>query len=300
MMMKNWKHILLASVTATAVSLSAPALAEGKKIALVLSTMNNPFFVTLKEGAQAAAKAQGDTLVVLDSQNDPAKELANIEDLTVKGVDLILVNPTDSDSVVGAVMTANSAGIPVITLDRGANGGDVASHVASDNVAGGEMAARYLVDAIGGEGEIIQLEGVPGASASRDRGEGFRKGLEGSKVSIKASQPADFDRTKALDVATNMLQANPGVKAIFAQNDEMALGAARAAASAGRDLVIVGFDGTDEGMAAVKSGELAATVAQQASKIGELGVQVAGRVLAGETVDKSTPVELKLITIDSE
>ena len=265
-------------------------------MALVVSTLNNPFFVTLKEGAEAKAKELGYTLMVLDSQNDSAREMTNIEDLTVKKVKIILLNPTDSDAAGNAVRIANRANIPLITLDRGANGGQVASHVASDNEAGGKMAGEFIISKLGDEGTVLQLEGVPGASAARERGAGFNQAIEGSHVKVIASQPADFDRTKALNVTENMLQANPDVKAIFAQNDEMALGAMTAVKAAKKDILVVGFDGTDEGIAAVNQGDLVGTIAQQAFVIGTTGVEVADKILKGETVAPYTPVELKLIT----
>ncbi len=267
-----------------------------KSMALVVSTLNNPFFVTLKEGVEKKAQELGYDLVILDSQNDSAKEMTNTEDLTVRGVDAILLNPTDSDAAANSVRAANRAEIPVVTLDRGANGGNVVSHVASDNIAGGEMAGEFIASKLGGEGQVIQLEGVPGTSAARERGEGFMKAIKGTNLELVASQPANFDRTKALNVTENLLQAHPDVKAIFAQNDEMALGALKAVQAAKKDVIVVGFDGTDEGIQSVQDGGLAATIAQQASMIGEMGVETADKAIKGEEVAVYTPVELKLIT----
>ncbi|CAH2214220.1 ribose ABC transporter substrate-binding protein RbsB [Tepidibacter aestuarii] len=268
----------------------------GKKIGLVLSTLNNPFFVTLKDGAEAKAKELGYELVVLDSQNDPAKEIANMEDLTTRGVSLIMINPVDSDAVVNAVQTANNANIPVITLDRAANGGDVVTHIASDNVAGGKMAGEYIVEKLGGKGKMVELEGIPGASATRDRGKGFNDAINTSEIEVVAKQAADFDRTKGLSVMENMLQAQPEIKAVFAHNDEMALGALKAIETSGKDIMVVGFDATDDAVAAVKEGKMAATVAQQPDQIGSLGVENADKVIKGESVENFIPVELKLVT----
>src|SRR5690606_20818785 len=120
----------------------------GYTLGLSLSTLNNPFFVTLRDGAQAAADRLGVELIVLDSQDDPATEAANMEDLIAQGVDAILVNPTDSDAIVPSIEAANAAGIPVFTVDRGASGGEVVAHIASDNVAGGRLAAEYLCNAL--------------------------------------------------------------------------------------------------------------------------------------------------------
>ena len=270
-----------------------------KSVALVVSTLNNPFFVTLKEGAEKEANKLGYKLMVLDSQNDSAREMTNVEDLTVRGVNVILLNPTDSDAAANAVRAANRANIPLITLDRGANGGVTLSHVASDNVEGGKLAADYIAKKLGGKGEVIQLEGVPGTSAARERGKGFMDEAKTDGLNVVASQPADFDRTKALNVVENLLQANPDVKAIFAQNDEMALGALTAVRAAKKDIIVVGFDGTQEAIASVKEGGLSATVAQQAEKIGEVGVDLADKIVKGDVVQSYTPVKLKLITKQS-
>ena len=287
------KHTLLAA--ALAASLSAPAMAKDA-IALVISTLDNPFFVTLKEGAEKQAKALDYDLVVLDSQNDPAKELANVEDISVRGVKVLLINPTDSDAVGNAIAVANQKKLPVITLDRAANKGQVVSHIASDNISGGEMAGNYIAEKLGKGAKIIQLEGLAGTSAARERGAGFAKAAQAHDFKILASQPADFDRSKGLNVMENLLTAQPEVQGVFAQNDEMALGALRAIQAAGKkDLVLVGFDGTDDGVKAVKGGKMAATIAQQPDKIGEIGVQTADKVLKGEKVEASIPVELKLI-----
>lgn len=270
--------------------------ADSITIGLVVSTLDNPFFVTLKEGAEAKAAELGIKITVLDSQNDPAKELGNVEDLLTQGVSLILINPTDSDAVVSAILAANEKSVPVITLDRGANGGDVVAHIASDNVAGGEMAGAYIVEQLGGAGKVVELEGIAGTSAARDRGLGFNKALEGTGIEVVAKQVADFDRTKGLSVMENILQAQPEINAVFAHNDEMALGALKAIEASGREVMVVGFDATDDAVAAVSEGLLAATVAQQPDQIGSLGVEFAKKVIAGESVDAFVPVSLKLVT----
>lgn len=264
-------------------------------IALTISTLDNPFFVTLKEGAEKKAKALGYELVVLDSQNDPAKELANVEDVVVRGAKVLLINPTDSDAVGNAVAIANKKNIPVITLDRGANKGAVVSHIASDNVAGGKMAGDFIAEKVGKKASVIQLEGLAGTSAARERGEGFKQAVESNQFTLLASQPADFDRTKGLNVMENLLASHSSAKAVFAQNDEMALGALRAIKASGKEIIVVGFDGTDDAVKAVQSGKLAATIAQQPEKIGELGIATADQLLKGKKVEAYIPVPLKVI-----
>ncbi|WP_261886326.1 ribose ABC transporter substrate-binding protein RbsB [Vibrio pomeroyi] len=290
--MKKLATLISAALLSTTVSVSAQAQ---DTMAIVLSTLNNPFFVTMKDGAEAKAEELGYKLIVLDSQNDPSKELSNIEDLTIRGVKAILINPTDSDAVSNAIRMANRSNIPVLTLDRGASRGDVVSHIASDNVIGGEMAGHFIMEKVGEKAKVIQLEGIAGTSAARERGEGFMNAVNGSDLELLASQPADFDRTKGLNVMENLLAANPDVQAVFAQNDEMALGALRAVQASGKEVMIVGFDGTDDGIAAVNRGLLGATVAQQPDLIGSLGIEMADKVLKGETVDVYVPVPLKII-----
>ena len=268
-----------------------------ENIALVISTLNNPFFVTLKEGAVKKANELGYDLVVLDSQNNPAKELANVEDTIVKGTKIILINPTDSEAVGNAVLAANKANIPVITLDRGSVKGEVVSHIASDNVAGGKMAGDFIVSKLGNQAKVIQLQGIIGTSASRERGEGFNKSQQENNFTILTAQPADFDRAKGMNVMQNPLTAYPAVQAVFAENDEMALVSMRAIQTSGRtDVIVVGFDGTDDGIKSVERGKLAATVAQQPDKIGAIGIEIADKVIKGEKVSTNIPVELKLIS----
>ncbi|MDN2664290.1 ribose ABC transporter substrate-binding protein RbsB [Psychromonas sp. 14N.309.X.WAT.B.A12] len=288
------KLTTLISAAVISATFNASAMAQDT-IAMVVSTLNNPFFVSMKEGAEKKADALGYKIIVLDSQNDPSKELANVEDLLVRGVKAILINPTDSDAVSNAVRLANRASIPVLTLDRAANNGDVVSHIASDNVAGGEMAGKFIREKIGENAKVVQLEGIAGTSAARERGEGFMKAVESQGLDLLASQPADFDRTKGLNVMENLLSSQPETQAVFAQNDEMALGAFRAVQASGKDIFIVGFDGTDDGIAAVKRGLLGATIAQQPALIGEIGVQSAVDTLTGKSVDKNIPVPLMMV-----
>lgn len=264
-------------------------------VGFVVSTQTNPFFVSLKDRASAKAKELGIELIVLDSQDDAAKELANMEDLITRKVDLILVNPTDSDAIVNSVIAANEADIPVITVDRASNGGEVLSYIASDNIAGGIMAGEFILEQIGETGKVVELEGIPGTNAAKERGEGFNKAIADSDLEVVAKQTANFDRQEGLEVMENILQSQPEINAVFAHNDEMALGALEAIKASNRDIIIVGFDATDDAVKAVEDGTLAATVAQQPELIGSMGVEAAYKVLKGETIEKSVPVELKLI-----
>jgi ribose transport system substrate-binding protein len=290
---------VLISACAAPQAAAPTAVPTEKSLGLVLSTLNNPFFVTLRDGAQKAADAAGTKLIIVDAQDDSAKMTAGIEDLITKRVSAILINPTDSDAVVPAIQKANDAGIPVFTVDRGSNGGTVVSHIASDNVAGGSMAAEFLCNAIGGQGNVVELQGVAGTSAARDRGQGFNDYMTAScqGVTIVAQQTANFNRDEGLTVFENILQAQPDIAGVFAHNDEMILGAIQAAEAANRTgIVFVGFDAIDDAVQAVKDGKLAATVAQQPAEMGRLAVETALKSLNGEKVDASIPVPLSLVT----
>lgn len=259
-------------------------------IGVSVSTLNNPFFVTLKDGIEAAAEEKGYEVKVVDAQDDSAKQVNDIADLMQQGIDYLVVNPTDSAAISSSVESANGSDIPVITLDRSVESGEVTSFIASDNVEGGEMGAQFLVDALGEGAKVAELEGVPGASATRERGEGFTN-VAGESLDVVTSLTANFNRSEGLNVTQNILQSSPEIEAIFAHNDEMALGALEAAPD---DVLVVGFDGSVDAMTSVENGELDATVAQQPDLMGETAVDTVEQLVNGEEVDEEIKVELTL------
>lgn len=271
---------------------------EGKgngSIGLSVSTLNNPFFVSLAEGAKAAAEEKDVTLVVADAGDDSAKQQNDIEDLISKNVSVLIVNPVDSDAVAPAVQNAISQGIKVISVDRVVNGVEVDCQIASDNVAGARMATEYLIEQIGEGAKVAELQGVPGASATIDRGAGFHEAAD-KALDVVASQSANFDRAEGMTVMENILQSDGSIQGVFAHNDEMALGALQAIAATGKDIKVVGFDATDDAVNEVKAGRMMATVAQKPELMGETAILTAIRLIAGEEVEKSLPVEVELIT----
>ena len=267
-------------------------------IGLSVSTQNNPFFVTLVEGAKAAADENGVQLVVVDAGDDSAKQVSDIEDLIAKNVSVLIVNPVDSDTVSSVVQDAVNKGVKVISADRVVNGVDIDCQIASDNVLGAEFATQYIVDQVGEGAKVAELQGTSGASAAIDRGKGFHN-IADASLEVVASQTADFDRTKGMTVMENMLQANGDIKAVFAANDEMALGAMEAIAASRKDILVVGFDATDDAISSIKDGKMGATIAQQPDLIGATSVDTAIRLMNGETVEKSIPVEVTLITAEN-
>ncbi|MFF2994781.1 substrate-binding domain-containing protein [Streptomyces sp. NPDC057950] len=295
---------LIAAVVAAAIVGAMSFLHTGssstasKKVGLSLSTLNNPFFVQIKAGAQQEAKKLGVRLTVTDAQNDASQQANQLQNFTSSGLGAIIVNPVDSDAAGPAVRSANKADIPVIGVDRGVNKADTAALVASDNIEGGKLGAKALAEKLGGKGKIVILQGLAGTSASRERGAGFAEGLKAYPgIQVVARQPADFDRTKGLDVMTNLLQAHPDVQGVFAENDEMALGAIKALGSkAGKSVSVIGFDGTPDGLKAVKNGTLYASVAQQPTELGRIAVENALKSAEGKKVEKTVMVPVKVVT----
>ncbi|MDU4025200.1 MAG: D-ribose ABC transporter substrate-binding protein [Anaerococcus sp.] len=263
------------------------------KIGVSLSTLNNPFFVSIREGIEEGAGDDAET-VISDAQNDSSTQSNQVEDLITQGVDLIIINPVDSTAIASSVEKANEANIPVICVDRGTDSGEIVSFIASNNVEGGKLAGEYILEKVGENAEVVQLEGIPGASSTRERGEGFKEATDG-KINLVASQTANFDRAEGLTVMENLLQAHPDVKAVFCQNDEMALGASEAIKTSGKDIVVVGFDGNEDAISAVEDGSLSATVAQKPKEMGKLAIETAIKYLKGETVDEQVDSPLELV-----
>lgn len=270
--------------------------AKDLKLGVSISTTNNPYFVAMKDGLDKYAGEKKVSLKVADAQDDAARQADDIQNFISQNVDAILINPVDSKAVVTSIKAANKANIPVILIDRGSEGGDVLTTVASDNVEAGKMAAEFVVKELGEKAKAFELSGVPGASATVDRGKGFND-LAKDKLDILSSQSANFDRAKALNTAQNMIQGNKDVQVIFAQNDEMALGAAQAVKSAGlKDVLIIGIDGQPDAHDAIKNGDITATIAQQPAKMGAIAIQAAIDHYQGKKVEKSTVSPIFLVT----
>lgn len=284
-----------ASEAASEASKESGAAVSGS-IGLSVSTLNNPFFVTLEEGAEAKAKELGVELVSVDAGDDSAKQASDIEDLISKKVSVLIVNPVDSDAVAPAVKDAIAAGIKVIAVDRVVNGVDVDCSIASDNVAGAESATKFLTELVGKDAKVAELQGTPGASAAIDRGTGFHN-IADKNLKVVSSQTGNFNRSEGMTVMENMLQADAEIKGVFAANDEMALGAIEAIGD--KDIAVVGFDATDDALKSIQDGKMKATIAQQPDLMGATAVDTAAKLMNGETVEKSIPVEVTLVSKDN-
>ena len=303
--------VLIAAAIGFRTSLSAPAKSQTLTVAFVPKALNSPFWAAMQLEAEREATAQGVHLVSLaaDRETDVERQYQIIENLIQQQVDAILLSPSGSKELVPAIRKANDAGIPVLLLDTRIDpdaaesvGARFLTYIGSDNFEGGAVAGRYLADKLFGRGNIAIIEGIAGHETADQRRLGFLQGIEAfPDIAVVASQTANWERARAYTVAENLLQAQPELDAIFAANDEMALGAMEAVAAAGRleDISIVGFDAIPDALANIRSGRLQGTVAQFPGEMGKLGVRHAVELLRdGKAPQKEILTRVELI--DSE
>jgi ribose transport system substrate-binding protein len=276
---------------------------DGKlKVGLSMNTLNNPFFVAVKEGAEAQAKEDKVDLVITDAQNDPGKQLSDVENLLQQNIDVLIIDPTDSDAIAQAVKKANDAKIPVFTIDRSSNGGEVITHIGFDALKSGNIAGNYLKDALGGKGKIVEIQGILGTNVGQLRSEGFNEIVKATPgFEVVAQQAANFDRGEAMKVMEDILQANPEIDGVYAANDEMALGALAAIEAAGRldEITLIGCDAIDPSIEAIKGGKLEATIAEPPFFLGKEAVITALKISKGESVEKEVILDSTLVTKDN-
>lgn len=283
-------------------SQSAPS-ASGEKYAVVLKVLSSEFWQKMEKGIKDKADELGVTVDVYaaNTEDDVEGQVSLAENLLDQGYAGIGVAPLTADNLVNVVASATEKGIPVINIDERINadalsaaGGAVIGFVTTDNVEVGSIGANYIVDQLGDAGgEVAIIEGRAGTASGEARKEGATKAFQdASGVELVDSQPADWDRTKAYDLATNYISKYPDLKGIYCANDTMAMGAQQAVADSGRDIVVVGTDGNADAVESVKAGELGATVAQDSTAIGEKSLELLVEfVRSGQKFDASTKGE---------
>lgn len=284
------------------------AASDGRPtVALVVKTLNNPFFIDMQRGAEEAARTHGVNLLVqaADREVDVERQMQIVENLIQRRVDALLITPSGSREIVPALVKANQAGIPVLILDTrvdaaalSAQGGSIATFIGSDNHAGGRIAGEHLVASMGGQARVAVLEGIPGHETGDARLRGFREALQAHPgMQIVVSQPANWERDLGYNVTQNLLQAHPTVNALFAASDLMALGATEAIAAAGRTggITVVGFDAIDEAREAITKGAMDASIAQNPAQMGRMGVEAAVKLLAGDSLPAEIAVPIELV-----
>ncbi len=276
--------VLLIGAVFFRTTVSAPDQAAALTVAFVPKALNSPFWADMEQAAEGEAAGLGVHLVALaaDRETDVERQYQIIENLIQQGVDAILLAPSGSKELVPAIKKANEAGIPVLLLDTRIDsaaaesiGARVLTYIGSDNFEGGAVAGRYLAEKLGGSGQLAIIEGISGHETADQRRLGFLHGVQAfPMIRVVASQTANWERALAYNVAENLLQAHPELDAIFAANDEMALGALEAVAAArrGGQIHVVGFDAIPDALANIRSGRLLGSVAQFPSEMGRLGV----------------------------
>lgn len=279
------------------------------RVAFVVPTLENPFFVDMTNGAKSKAATMQNVEVIIQAPQKVEDALGQnqmIENLITQKVDAICMVPTNSESIIPVIKKANAANIPVINIDNKVNmdmatkeGAKVSTYIGSDNFDGGKLAGQYIIEKLGGKGKVAILEGVSGNDAANKRKAGFLEALKSSTgITVVSSQVANWNREQAFNIFQNILKANPVLNAVFACNDEMALGAYAALEQSKipkEKIIIVGFDATKEAVDAVNAGKIDATIAQQPTLMGENGLQLALDILANKPVETTYSTELKII-----
>jgi ribose transport system substrate-binding protein len=272
-----------------------------KTIGVTLLTRAHVFYKDLEEGLMAAAKPHGFKLNIVAGEWDLGRQISQIEDFVTQKVDAIVVCPVDSKGIGSGIKAANTAGIPVFTADIAAQEGVVVCHIAADNVAGGRLAGEYLVKLLNGTGKIAVIN-HPVVTSVLDRVHGFREVLsQYPEIEIVADVNGDGVRDRAMQAAADVLQAHPDLDAIFAINDDSALGALDAVEDFNRpDVIIIGYDATPPAREAILKGRaIKADVIQYPRKIGEQTIDMIARYFRGETVPAVLPVAVGIVDQDS-
>ncbi len=309
------RTLLATAVTALAFPVVNPSYLhaqEGKKLTIGVSvpTLSNPFFVGMDRGARTRGSELGYNIVAPNAQGDMATQINQMEDLITKKVDVLIICPINAKAVVPAVKKANAAKIPVIALDRGSDGGELASFIETDNVELGRKGADFIADKLkqrygSPKGNVVNLQGLRGTTAAESREKGFMEGLKKyPEIKLVSSQAADFDQEKALNLSMNILQANAKIDAFFCANDDNAIGALKALESTKRfrpmgdsgHVIIIGIDGTAQALQAIREEKIDATISQNPVKMASKAVDFATDLKAGKTIEAKVYYPNLLIT----
>lgn len=277
---------------------SGLVLADEYKVGFAVSTLSNPFFVSMKDAGMEKAEELNLDLITLDAQDDVSKQVSQIQDLIVRDVDVLIVNPVDSDAISVVIQEANRANIPVITVTRPSNNGEVTQHFDVDNKECGSLVANKLVKDLNGAGNIAILEGIPGAVSAQDRQQGFMEVIDQNEnLKVITSLTANYSRSEGYSVTEDIIESNPNLNAIYAHNDEMALGAVRALSAANKldQINVYGIDAIDDALNAVKNNEMTATIMQQPKLQMKTAVESAYKLIQGQKLEEEIvfiPVKL--------
>jgi ABC-type sugar transport system substrate-binding protein len=304
-MKTNWIKLMFSAGLSMAVLLftqsSSAQDAAKQKIAVVVSTLNNPWFVVLGETAKARAVELGYDATLFDSQNDTAKEAAHFENLIAGGYKAVLFNPTDANGSIANVEKAKAAGIPVFCIDREINSTNAATaQMLSDSYSGCVKLGQLFVKTVGKEGEYAELLGIVGDNNTWNRSKGFHSVADRYPgLKMVAQQSGEFDRAKGLEVMESILQAHPDLRGVFCGNDAMAMGAYQALVTAGKtdQVKVFGFDGADDVVRSIAEGKIVATGMQFPKKMAQQSAEFADQYIKGKRdFAQKIPVPVELVT----
>ena len=281
-------------------------------VAFVMKTLNNPYFIEMQRGAEDVASKYGINLLVQAAERevDVEKQMQIVENLIQRKVDVICLSPSGSKEIIPAILKANKANIPVLIVDTRVDekvlkesGGTIVAFIGSDNVDGGRIAGKYIIESLGGIGNVAILEGIPGHETGDARLRGFREALKDqSGINLVASQTANWERDQGFNVFQNILQTNPDIDAVFACNDMMALGAIEAIAATGKtdDILVVGFDAIRDARLAISEGRMSASIVQHPYEMGKVALENSWNILQGKSIPPEIPVKIELFTAQSQ
>jgi len=301
-MTKNLKILLLVMLVFVSCQ-NRSGSAKQKKMAIIVSTLNNPWFVFLAQTAAAQAKTLGYESKIFDSQNNTALETDHFENAIASGYSAILFNPTDANGSVVNVQKAKKAGVPVFCMDREVNSADATSQILSDSYSGCVSLAKYFVQTLHKKGNYVELLGIVADNNTWARSKGFHSLVDYYPgLKMVAQQSADFDRNKGLEVMESILQAHPDIDAVFAGNDAMAMGAFQALVAAGKadHVKVFGFDGAEDAVQAIKDKKISATAMQFPKVMAQTAADYADAYFKGRRdFPKKIPVAVELVTYDN-
>lgn len=274
---------------------------DRQTIALVPKAMDSEFWLAVRDGARAAIEGRDDvalSVLAPDREINVDQQVSILEDQIQRGAKVLVVAPAGSAQVVPVLQAAVDRGIPVVLVDTDAPLPGKASYVGTDNRAGGTLAARYIIEQVG-TGKVALIHGVPGNQSQDDRAAGFSEAIAAAPaLQVVARQPANSERSLGLTVMENILTAHPDIRAVFATNDQMALGAVEAIAARRQTtpIVVVGFDATAEAVQAIIDGRMSASIAQRPTEMGRRGIEAALALMDGRQVEPRIDTGTELIT----
>jgi len=280
-------------------------------VAFVMKTLNNPYFIEMQRGAEDVAKRYGINLIVQAAERevDVEKQMQIVENLIQRKVNIICLSPSGSKEIIPAIIKANQANIPVLIVDTrvdgkvlNESGGETAAFIGSDNVDGGRIAGKYIIEQLNGVGKVAVLEGIPGHETGDARLRGFHEALQNhTGINLVASQTANWERDQGYNVFQNILQTDSDINAVFACNDMMALGAIEAIAAMDKteEILVVGFDAIADARNAISEGRMSASIAQHPYEMGKVALEKAWELLQGKIIPSEIPVKIELITSKS-